>query len=58
MNFIEKIGKIVSKNLTILVILVAVYCFFIPSTFQWVTPNMGRILSIMMFGVGDRKSVV
>ena len=52
MNFIEKIGKIVSKNLTILVILVAVYCFFIPSTFQWVTPNMGRILSIMMFGVG------
>jgi len=52
MDFIEKIGNTVSKNLTVLVILMAAYSFFVPSTFLWVTPNMGTFLSIMMFGVG------
>lgn len=52
MKMLEKISNLVSKNMTILILLVAAYCYFVPTTFVWVQPKMGNILSLMMFGVG------
>ena len=56
-NNIEKIGKLMSKYMTILIVGIAIYSFVVPSTFTWVTPNMNTILQIMMFGVGVTISI-
>ena len=57
MKMIEKISNLVSKNMTILILLIGVYSFFVPTTFAWAQPKMSIILSIMMFGVGMTISV-
>lgn len=57
MKMIEKISNLVSKNMTILMILIGAYSFFVPTTFAWAQPKMGTILSIMMFGVGMTISI-
>ncbi|MGL5348908.1 MAG: bile acid:sodium symporter family protein [Peptostreptococcaceae bacterium] len=57
MRVLNKISNVVSKNMTILIVLIGVYSFFIPTTFAWVQPKMSNILSIMMFGVGMTISI-
>lgn len=57
MKLFDKISNLVSKNMTILIVLIGVYSFFVPTTFSWVQPKMGNILSIMMFGVGMTISI-
>ncbi|MGL5329641.1 MAG: bile acid:sodium symporter family protein [Peptostreptococcaceae bacterium] len=51
-NNVERIGKIMSKYMTVLIVGVSIYSFVQPKTFMWVVPNMNTILQIMMFSVG------
>ncbi|SCH44012.1 MULTISPECIES: hypothetical protein [unclassified Romboutsia] len=52
LNNIEKIGKIMSKYMTFLIIGACIYSFIKPKTLLWVVPNMNTILQVMMFSVG------
>ena len=57
LNNVERLGKIMSKYMTILIIGALVYSFIQPKTFLWVVPNMNTILQILMFSVGVTISI-
>lgn len=52
MNLIEKLGKVLNKYFSVLVILAAAIGFFKPKAFLWVVPNVSLLLGIIMFGMG------
>ena len=53
MNVLKKISKLLSKNTSVFVIVVAVITFFVPGLFTWVRgTNQTIILGIIMFGMG------
>ena len=52
MNVLKKISKLLSKNTSVFVIVVAVITFFVPGLFTWVRgTNQTIILGIIMFGM-------
>ena len=57
LNNVERLGKIMSKYMIILIIGALVYSFIQPKTFLWVVPNMNTILQILMFSVGVTISI-
>lgn len=52
MSILERLNKIVSQNMSLLVIIFAAVAFFIPITFTWVVPKITILLGVIMFGMG------
>ncbi|MBO4779457.1 MAG: bile acid:sodium symporter family protein, partial [Selenomonadaceae bacterium] len=48
----EKISSFVSKNMLLLVIIFAAVGLLLPASFTWVTPQIPKLLGVIMFGMG------
>lgn len=48
----EKISSFVTKNMALLVVVVAIIALVIPSSFKWVPPRITMLLGVIMFGMG------
>lgn len=52
MKKIAKISDLASKNIGIIIIVLSIVAFFLPSTFAWATNYTSLLLGIAMFGMG------
>jgi len=52
MDFLEKLSKIVSKFMSLIVIIIAAIALFFPPSFKWAAPQITNLLGIVMFGMG------
>ena len=52
MQFLEKLSGVISKYMALIVILVAGFALFEPSSFKWAAPQITMLLGIVMFGMG------
>ena len=48
----EKISSLVTKNMALLVVAVAVVGIIFPASFKWVAPKISMLLGVVMFGMG------
>jgi len=52
MDCLKQISKFISKNMAIIVIIVAAIALFCPPSFKWAAPQIAYLLGIVMFGMG------
>ncbi|KAA8680129.1 bile acid:sodium symporter family protein [Clostridium sp. HV4-5-A1G] len=52
MDFMEKLGKVLNRYFSVLIIAVAVIGLLQPKTFLWIVPDISVFLGVIMFGMG------
>ena len=52
MQLLEKISRFVSMNLAVIVLLFTAVALMMPDMFTWATPQIPKLLGVVMFGMG------
>ncbi|KRN07669.1 sodium-dependent transporter [Liquorilactobacillus sucicola DSM 21376 = JCM 15457] len=52
MSKLERLGKIIGRWFTLLVVLWAAFNYILPKTSLWLVPNISYLLGIILFGMG------
>ncbi|WP_088103311.1 bile acid:sodium symporter family protein [Halalkalibacter urbisdiaboli] len=52
MGKVEVLGRLLSKYFALIVIIISILAFLLPSGFTWIAPHIVLLLSIIMFGMG------
>lgn len=52
MSKVEKLGKVIGRWFTLLVVLWAAFNYVLPQTSLWLVPNVSYLLGIILFGTG------
>jgi BASS family bile acid:Na+ symporter len=52
MDFMEKLGKVLNRYFSVLIIAVAAIGLLQPRTFLWIVPDISAFLGVIMFGMG------